>query len=148
MSNLMEVSMELGMIVFVAVFALWHYWLNASMVRARDKFREALSSIDVQLKKRSNLIPNVLTITKRFMEHEAELLTGMTELRTRADAGYDAANPDAVDDHLQAASDGTYSFKLLAAWLIEKHPFDRPLYEHIRDHNTVECRMVRDVRIV
>ena len=46
------------------------------------------------------------------------------------------------------ASDETYSFKLLTAWLIEKHPFDRPLYEHIRDHNTVECRMVGDVGIV
>ena len=41
-------------------------------------------SIDVQLKKRYDLIPNVLFIANKFMEHERELLTGITELRAQA----------------------------------------------------------------
>ena len=70
----------------------------------------------------------------------------MEEVVTPADGwGYSYSSYEAC---MLAASDETYSFKLLTAWLIEKHPFDRPLYEHIRDHNTVECRMVGDVGIV
>ena len=76
---------NLLLIVIIAVVALLYFWY-AGIVSKRNKAREALSGIDVQLKKRSNLIPNVLTIAKRFMEHEKELLTGVTELRTRTAA--------------------------------------------------------------
>ena len=44
--------------------------------------QEALSGIDVQLKKRTDLIPNILAIAKKFMSHEKELLEEITRLRS------------------------------------------------------------------
>lgn len=43
---------------------------------------EAYANIDVQFKKRADLLPNILTIAKRFMVHEKTLLKELTELRT------------------------------------------------------------------
>jgi LemA protein len=66
-------------IVLIGLYA-WY----ASIVRRRNRVSEALAGIDVQLQQRHDLIPNVLVIAKRFMEHEASLLNEITELRTKA----------------------------------------------------------------
>ncbi len=55
-----------------------------SLVQKRNKVKEAFSSIDVQLKKRYDLIPNILTIANKFMEHERGLLENITALRAQA----------------------------------------------------------------
>jgi LemA protein len=83
------------MLVFLAIIvsiSVLIWFLYASIIRKRNKALEAFSGIDVQLKKRHDLIPNILTIAKRFMEHEKELLTEITRLRTAAiDAGPEQA---------------------------------------------------------
>ena len=66
------------------IVAIGSYLWYASIVRRRTRVLEALAGIDVQLQQRHDLIPNVLTIAKRFMEHERGLLAEITELRTRA----------------------------------------------------------------
>lgn len=60
------------------------YNLYVSLIKKKNKVKEAMSGIDVQLNKRYSLIPNILTIANKFMEHERELLEGITALRTRA----------------------------------------------------------------
>ena len=65
------------------------YFLYARIIRNKNSVLEALSGIDVQLKNRSNLIPNVLTIAKKFMKHEKELLDNVTKLRTKESQSYD-----------------------------------------------------------
>lgn len=65
----------------VAVLLLFYFWY-ATIVSRRNASEEALSGIDVQLKKRTDLIPNILKIASRFMEHEQALLTEITRLRT------------------------------------------------------------------
>lgn len=76
---------ELIIIAAVIVLpALWLYGLYTSVIRNKNSVREALSGIDVQLKKRHDLVPNILTIAKKFMEHENEIFTKVTELRTQA----------------------------------------------------------------
>ena len=79
------------------------YVLYAGTIKRRNKALEALSGIDVQLKKRSNLIPNILTIAQKFMDHEKSLLTEITALRSQVDQDYDQAQGDAVREHLAAA---------------------------------------------
>ena len=69
----------LPLIVICALYSLY-----ASIISSKNAVFEALSGIDVQLKKRHDLIPNVLTIAKKFMEHEKELFGKITELRTAA----------------------------------------------------------------
>lgn len=70
--------------VVIVVPAMWLYGLYAGVIRNKNSVREALSGIDVQLKKRHDLVPNILTIAKKFMEHENEIFTKVTELRTKA----------------------------------------------------------------
>lgn len=90
----------LGIVVLLLVIGYFWY---AGLISKRNKAREALSGIDVQLRKRFDLIPNILKIASRFMAHEKELLTQVTELRTKATQSYDPNNPDAVKAHLDAA---------------------------------------------
>lgn len=62
------------------------YGIYSGVIKKKNKVKEAMSSIDVQLEKRYSIIPNILTIANRFMEHEKSLLAEITELRTKAAA--------------------------------------------------------------
>ena len=66
----------------VVLFILW--LLYVSVITKKNNMKEAFSSIDVQLKKRYDLIPNILFIANKFMEHERGLLTDITKLRAQA----------------------------------------------------------------
>ena len=88
-------------VVALMIVAIGYGWYVALITR-RNKALEALSSIDVQLRKRHDLIPNVLRLAQQFMTHERELITRLTELRTRAQERYDPSRPDDVEAHLSA----------------------------------------------
>lgn len=77
-------SLELILIVVVVAIVFGLYSVYRNVIMAKNNVLEALSGIDVQLKKRHDLVPNILTIAKKFMEHENELFTKVTELRTQA----------------------------------------------------------------
>lgn len=68
-----------GVIVLIGCYTTY-----VSVIQKKNKVLEAFSSIDVQLKKRYDLIPNILTIANKFMEHEKGLLEEVTKLRTQA----------------------------------------------------------------
>ena len=72
----------------------------------KNKVFEAFSAIDVQLKKRYDLIPNILTIANKFMEHERGLLDDITKLRTQAvkiKSDFDnIANKIALDNEIKS----------------------------------------------
>ncbi len=59
------------------------YTMYVSLIRKKNKVRESMGGIDVQLKKRYDLIPNILVIANKFMEHERGLITEITNLRTK-----------------------------------------------------------------
>ena len=61
----------LGLALIFIVTYLWY----VSLVKKRNTALEALSGIDVQLAKRADLVPNILKIAKRFMDHEKSLHT-------------------------------------------------------------------------
>jgi LemA protein len=54
------------------------------LVRLRNMVREGWSGIDVQLKRRANLIPNLIETVKGYMGHERDLLEKVTDLRSRS----------------------------------------------------------------
>ncbi len=67
------------------------------LVGKRNRIQEAFSTIDVMLKKRYDLIPNMVATVKQYMTHEAETLTRIAGLRTRA------MDPNApMDDRIRA----------------------------------------------
>jgi len=76
----------IAIIIFLAAAALiiWFITIYNKLVRVRTMVLEAWSGIDVQLKRRADLIPNLVEMVKGYMEHEKELLNSVTELRSRS----------------------------------------------------------------
>lgn len=88
----------LAIVVLIAIYG-WYM----TLIQRRNKAREALSSIDVQLRKRHDLLPNVLKLAQKFMTHEKQLLTELTALRAQVTQSYDRSDPEQVAQHLEAA---------------------------------------------
>lgn len=78
----MDTSMILLIVAILVLFVLYSVYVK--LIKQKNKVFEALSSIDVQLKKRYDLIPNILTIANKFMEHERGLLEEIARLRSQA----------------------------------------------------------------
>ena len=72
------------MLIIAAAVAVGLYLWYATVVARRNKVREALSSVDVHLNQRHDLIPNIVSLAARFMDHERALLTEVTRLREEA----------------------------------------------------------------
>lgn len=70
----------LGAVVLLALFVVAAY---NGLVRLRQQALEAASDIDVQLKRRFDLIPNLLETVKGYVVHERQTLEQVTEARTR-----------------------------------------------------------------
>jgi len=68
-------------VVLVGLFVMGAY--NA-LVRLRNQVDNAWSQIDVQLKRRHDLIPNLIETAKGYMQHERETFEAITEARSRA----------------------------------------------------------------
>lgn len=88
--------------IIAAPIVIGYFWY-VGIISKRNSTKEALSGIDVQLKKRSNLIPNILKIAKKFMEHEKSLLTEITALREKVGQDYDTGDKQAVQEHLKTS---------------------------------------------
>ena len=84
-ANILLVSIVLGaFIVFVGLFILLTY---NSLVQLRNKVKEAFSTMDVYLKKRYDLIPNLVDIVKGYAKHETDTLQEVTKMRVNAKKG-------------------------------------------------------------
>ncbi len=70
--------------VVIGIILVALYLVYMTLIMKKNKVREALAGIDVQLKKRYDLIPNVLFMANKFMEHERSLIEDITKLRTKA----------------------------------------------------------------
>lgn len=69
------------LIVAVVAIAGFVWWLYNSIIVAKLRISEALSQIDVQLKRRADLIPNLVETVKGYAKHERELLEKVTKER-------------------------------------------------------------------
>ena len=78
--------MELIGLAIVAVVALYAIVIYNGLVKARQMKEEAWSGIDVQLKRRTDLIPNLIETVKGYAAHEKGTLENVVELRNRAQA--------------------------------------------------------------
>ena len=71
----------------IGVLVLWFIWIYNALVRFRFRVKEALSDIDVQLKRRFDLIPNLIETVKGYMAHEKSLLEKVTQARSQVVGG-------------------------------------------------------------
>jgi len=79
-----------GLLLLIALF------LYNSLIAKRNQVQNAFGSIDAFLKKRHDLIPNLVEAVRGYMQHEQRLLHDLTELRAQA-RGAAMATPAAVD---------------------------------------------------
>src|SRR3989344_8526123 len=75
----------------IAVIILWLIFSYSRLITLRNRAREALSDIDVQLKRRFDLIPNLVESVKGYMQHERGVLENVT--KARAAVSQSSGNP-------------------------------------------------------
>jgi LemA protein len=85
------VYVVLGVLVLLV---LAYILINNSLISARNKCDEAWSGIDVQLKRRHDLVPNLVETVKGYAAHEQQTLTRVTDARAGAVAADNAAPPE------------------------------------------------------
>jgi LemA protein len=103
----------MGLIVFfvlIAAVAFWGMSIYNRLVAQRNEFKNAFAQIDVQLKRRYDLIPNLVETAKKYIAHERETLEAVVKARNSAvsantAAAGDPANPEAMRQ-LAAAEGG------------------------------------------
>lgn len=103
------IAIIIGVLILVLVF------LYNGLVSAKNRAEEAWSDIDVQLKRRYDLIPNLINTVKGYATHEREVLERVTEARTQA---MQAGN---VDTQAQAENMLSETLKSLFA-VAENYP--------------------------
>jgi LemA protein len=94
----------LGVIV---VLVIWAVSIYNRLVQLRNRFKNAFAQIDVQLKRRYDLIPNLVETAKGYIKHERETLEAVIKARNQAVAAASAAganpgNPAAMQGLSQA----------------------------------------------
>src|SRR5580698_6697620 len=96
-------------IVVIVVVLMWAVSVYNGLVALRNRYQNAFSQVDVQLKRRYDLIPNLVETAKGYMKHEKETLEGVIAARNQAvTAGQQAAarpgDPQAMQALTGAAS--------------------------------------------
>ncbi len=71
-------------LVVIGLIVIWLIYLYNSLVALKNHVNESWSDIDVQLKRRYDLIPNLVESVKGYMRHEAQVLQKVTEARNAA----------------------------------------------------------------
>ena len=104
------IALIVGVVIIVALALLYN-----GLVTTKNRAEEAWSDIDVQLKRRYDLIPNLINTVKGYAAHEKEVLEKVTEARTQA---MQAGN---VEAHTQAENMLSDTLKSLFA-VAENYP--------------------------
>lgn len=99
----------------VALVGLWVIWAYNRFVRLTNRVEEAWADIDVQLKRRYDLIPNLVETVKGYVKHERETLESVTQARVQA------MGAQTVGEHAEAEDMLTGALKSLFA-VAESYP--------------------------
>ena len=92
-------------IVLVVLVLLWFIGVNNALISLRNKVRNQFSQIDIQLKKRYDLIPNLVETVKGYAKHESETLEAVMKARASyASATTDSEKVEASNEMSKAVS--------------------------------------------
>jgi LemA protein len=84
-------------IAVLVVLALWMLGAYNRLVRTRNEIGNAFAQIDVQLKRRYDLIPNLVEVAKKYVQHERDTLEAVIAARNGAKSASDAARGKPAD---------------------------------------------------
>ncbi len=126
-------------IIGVIVVLLLIYFIATynGFVRLKNNVKEAFSTMDVYLKKRWDLIPNLVETVKGYAKHEKETLEGVIKLRNSA---YDKMSPEEKIETNQELSRGIVKIMALA----ENYP-DLKANENFKDLSNQLTRVEEDI---
>lgn len=112
------VGIILGVILLIVVFAIVIWWVKTrnAFVRLKNKAEEAWATIDVYLKKRFDLIPNLVETVKGYAKHESETLKSVIAARN---IGVAAATPE---EKMAAANNLSSSLRTFFSAVSESYP--------------------------
>jgi LemA protein len=90
-------------LAIIVALVVWAVMIYNGLVMLRNRFKNAFAQIDVQLKRRYDLIPNLVEIAKGYIKHERETLEAVTKARNIAAgaaqaAGASPGNPQAMQN--------------------------------------------------
>lgn len=106
----LTIAILLGIGLVVGLPILFVIGIYNGLVSHRNRYRNAFAQIDVQLKRRHDLIPNLVETAKGYMEHERETLEAVIQARNAAESARTAATSspgsDASIQQLAAAEAG------------------------------------------
>jgi LemA protein len=119
----------IGTLVFIGIVVLLGVFLVGvfnRLVALRNRYQNAFSQIEVQLKRRHDLIPNLVETAKGYMQHERETLDAVIQARNQAQQGLeraagDPSNPEAIQTLGGAEGALTGAMGRLLA-LVESYP--------------------------
>jgi len=107
MTVLLTIIIVVALLVIPIIFVIGLY---NGLVKSRNRYRNAFAQIDVQLKRRHELIPNLVETAKSYMKHERETLEAVIQARNAAETARSAATADPGDvasiQNLAAAESG------------------------------------------
>ncbi len=91
------------LIVIIAFLGLFSISIYNSLVKLRNRVKNAWSQIDVQLKRRHDLIPNLIETVKGYMTHERDTLENITKARSQAVAAEGVGDKAKAEGELTSA---------------------------------------------
>lgn len=91
----MDFINQYKILIIIGVVVVILITIYNTMLKKRNKVKTAFSSLDVMLKKRYDLMPNLVSMVQKYMAHESDLLTRLTELRVKAQ------NTNSIDESIE-----------------------------------------------
>ncbi|MEO5580939.1 MAG: LemA family protein [Gemmatimonadaceae bacterium] len=103
--------MMIVLLVFGVALLVWAIFAFNRLIRLRNQVRTAWADIDVQLKRRHDLVPQLVAAVKGYAGHERGVLTAVTELRAQAVALTSPARLGEVESSLEEALTRLFALK-------------------------------------
>lgn len=112
------VGIVVGVLALILIIALVAWWINTrnDFVRLKNKSEEGMATIDVFLKKRFDLIPNLVETVKGYAAHESETLTKVVEARNLS------MGAKTAEEKMAAANGLSSSLRTLFTAISESYP--------------------------
>lgn len=110
--------------LIIVIIAIWYIATHNSLIRLKNDVEESFSAMDVHMKKRYDLIPNLVETCKGYAKHESETFTRVTEARNAAIAARSGSGSTAASgvDRISAERELSSSLRTLLNFVQEQYP--------------------------
>ena len=113
--TIITIAVVAVVLVLAIIIVCWGIGARNGLVRLKNKMEEAFSTIDVYLKKRYDLIPNLVEVVKGYAKHESQTLENVVKARNNA------VNANTTTEKIEADAQLTNAIKSLN-FVVEAYP--------------------------